>query len=270
MDRVEGRRTGSKFVLSQVSKTRSFDFAQDRLWGTFGPCWTQESMIGVRATLKTDICKNRTPSQFAPFIMVFAVSAVGVIWTNREDVRAIAWHCTHGNYAEVAGHRVKLPLLWWKNDEDAPYRTVLLVRACVSCGVVQPELQARPLLPGQAWSSDEDNLKAMQKMVKERGGPFSDQARRSLVTLRSPAYVFYCKKEESTSRIADLPDNELFCEAANLPFSFLFDGHSFDDHAKFEREASQFSRPCNEFFAVVGERGPIFYTAFREKSLKCA
>jgi hypothetical protein len=25
---------------------------------------------------------------------------------------AVAWHCVHGNYAEVGGHKVKLSILW--------------------------------------------------------------------------------------------------------------------------------------------------------------
>lgn len=163
--------------------------------------------------------------------MVFAAFAGGFLWTNREDVRAVAWHCAHGNYAEVAGHRVKLPLLWWK-DDDAPYRTILLVRACNSCGVVQPGVLVSPMLAGQVWSSDEDNLKAVQKMIAGRNKSSLDPARSSLVTIRSPAFVLYCEKDESVGALTTLPNSSLFCEAANLAYSFSFDGDP-----RFEKEA---------------------------------
>jgi hypothetical protein len=183
--------------------------------------------------LKTDIRKFRAHKQRGALIVFFAASAGGLLWANHADVRAIAWHCIHGNYAEVADRRVNLPLLWWKGDDDF-YQDTVLVRACNSCGAVQPEVLVSPARPGQMSSSDEDQLRAVQKMIAVKNGSKTGLASSSLVTIRSPAFVLYCEKDEQVSAISNLPDSVLFCNAANLPYLFSFYG---DPHVEKEVES---------------------------------
>jgi hypothetical protein len=190
-------------------------------------------VAGFLAKLKTDFRLVRTHKQLGNFLLLLAVLSASFIWANRENVRAIAWHCTHGNFADVGGgRRVRLPLLWWKGDGGPLFHAIPLNRACNSCGVLRPEISVSRATPGEVMSSNEDQLRSIQRLAALRNQTSSDPARSTLVTIKSPAFVIFCDREESISAITNLLQSDLVCEVANFPYSFSFWGDP-----RFEKEA---------------------------------
>ena len=135
---------------------------------------------------------------------------------------AAAWHCTHGNYAELAGHRVKLPILWWKEDAHA-YDTVLLERACPANTYLKPEIVVSPAIPGSIRDTDQDELKATQAAISSRNQDSFVGTSSLLVVLSPRPFNLYCKRENIVTSGIVLSSN-LFCLAPKAPYSFTYDG----------------------------------------------
>lgn len=136
---------------------------------------------------------------------------------------AVAWHCVHGNYAKIAGHRVRLPLLWWKEDAHA-YDTTLLVRACPANTYLKPEIVVSPTISGEMGDTNQEELKSAQTVISLKNHNSIAGPSLSLVTLTSRPFTLYCVKEEAAPYGIALYAN-LSCHAANVPYSFTYDGH---------------------------------------------
>ena len=106
---------------------------------------------------------------------------------------AVAWHCVHGNYAEIGGHRVRLPVLWWKEKADA-YDTSLLVRACPARTFIKPEITISPTPPGSVRDTDRQELDSIQALVSSANHNALTGTSSSLVILNPKPFTLYCKK----------------------------------------------------------------------------
>jgi hypothetical protein len=128
----------------------------------------------------------------------------------------------HGNYADVAGYKTKIPLFWWMKDDDV-YHTSLLHRAGPAGRVLQQDIEIRPTIPGEMSESNEEALRVTQAVVSSRNVHSDGSTFSSLLTLRPSAFILYCMKEEIKPPGFD-PESELYCHAAGLPYSLNFRG----------------------------------------------
>jgi hypothetical protein len=140
----------------------------------------------------------------------------------RQYAYAVAWHCVHGNYAEIGHHKVRLPAFWWKEDAYAFDTSVL--RGARPAGMYDsPEITLSPAIPGEARDSDQDELKSTEAFVSSRNhDPFAGTSSH-LVVLSPAPFRLYCKREDIEMSGLDLSSN-LFCHAARVPYSFTYDG----------------------------------------------
>jgi hypothetical protein len=127
---------------------------------------------------------------------------------------AVAWHFIHGNYAEIAGHRVNLPLLWWQENSNSD-NTTLLVRAERSVSI---EIKVRPAFPDEVRDTTQELLNSTQTFVSNRKSSAGVQTVVSMVTLNPKPFTLYCKRED-TGIFTDLR-----CLAARVPYVFIYDG----------------------------------------------
>lgn len=79
----------------------------------------------------------------------------------------IAWHCLHRNQAEIGGHRIRLPILWW-NEKAEDYDTYSLERASPSNTFPSPEIVVRPALSGTIHDTDQQVSKSIQMLIAAR------------------------------------------------------------------------------------------------------
>src|ERR1039458_2734741 len=147
----------------------------------------------------------------------------------RRYAYAVAWHCMHGNYAEIGGHRVRLPILWWKENahaHDTPdlrNRDEWLARACPSSVLPGPEIKVSPTIPGEVEGTEPEELKLTQAVISTLNHNSESGWSHSLLTLTPRPFTLYCIKEHVTGYGLDL-GSYLTCHAANLPYSFLYRG----------------------------------------------
>lgn len=142
---------------------------------------------------------------------------------------AVAWHCAHGNYAEVGGHRVRLPLLWWKerahahDTPDMQDHDEWLARACPSNTIFRPEIETSPTIPGAGRDTDQEELKSTQSIVSTLSHNSVAGSSHSLITLTPRPFTLYCMRQDLTLLGVDLT-SMLTCQAAGLPYSFTYNG----------------------------------------------
>lgn len=134
---------------------------------------------------------------------------------------ALSWHCFHGNSAQIGGHRVTLPIWWWKEDSHA-YDTALLVRASVTHTYLRPTIVVSPAFPGAIRDTNQEELQAAQAAISEKhktaAGTLS-----SLVIINTKAFTMYCEREDFTTYGVDLSSN-LFCTIAKVQYAFTYNG----------------------------------------------
>jgi len=140
--------------------------------------------------------------------------------TLNQYVNAIVWHCEHGSFAELAGHRVRLPIQWRSQGQPA-YGNSVLSRACPFGVPVGAQIIAGPTVPGELKNSEQAALEAQQTMASIMNRKSPQGWSSSVVVLRSQHLTLYCRKDD----VAPVQSN-LFCLAANVPVSFSYQGAS--------------------------------------------
>jgi len=165
------------------------------------------------------------------FVAIVALALlVGALCMNfRRYAYAVAWHCTHGEYAEVGGQRVRLPLLWWKegthahDTEDLRDRNEWLARACRSNEFEIPEINVSQESPGEAPDADQDELRLTKDLVSAMYRHPVWGWSGSLVTLTPRRFTLYCSKDDEVIFGVDV-FNGLTCHAAKIPYTFRYSG----------------------------------------------
>jgi hypothetical protein len=163
-------------------------------------------------------------------IAVFALASWPLIEYHRYAY-ALVWHCVHGHYADVGGHTVKIPTLWWKEADPNAYATSLLVRSCPANMLSRPEIVVRPTLPGEAGDDDLQELRTKQAIIALKKKDAILKSQLSLVTIKSKPFTLYCVREDAIPFGVALFSN-LSCHAARTPYSFTYNGGP-----TFEKEA---------------------------------
>ena len=146
-------------------------------------------------------------------------------------VYAVAWHCAHGNYAQVAGHNVRLPILWWAEKDPDYYDTYLLLRACPFSTRVRPSLTVRPTLQGAARETDAEELEAVQALIALKDSKSTAGISSSLVTLHSKQFTLYWERLEFAPFGTPI-NTSLYCAAAKSSYFWNYFGPLF-----YEKEA---------------------------------
>jgi hypothetical protein len=137
-------------------------------------------------------------------------------------IGAIAWHCAR-NYAEIAGHRVRLPLLWWKEEDTNAYDTSLLVRACRGCTILEPQVVVSPMVKGEVHSTDQEVLNFTQAIISAEIHNSTVKTSPSLVVLKPKAFTLYCARLD-LAPFGRRVSSSLFCRAARIPYSISYQG----------------------------------------------
>jgi hypothetical protein len=143
---------------------------------------------------------------------------------------AVAWHCVHGNYAEVGGHKVKLSILWWKERAHAHETSDMrdhdewLARACPSNKLDEkPEIDVSPAIPGEVENTQLEELKLTQSVISTLSHNSAKGWSHSLVTLTPRPFTVYCIRDDLTI-FGDDVLSRLTCYTAKLPYRFIYDG----------------------------------------------
>lgn len=162
-------------------------------------------------------------------MIVASAAGISIIsFHYRYYVFAIAWHGIHGNYAEVGGHRVKLPLLWWAEDDAYRYDTRLLLRAD-TYNLVGSEIAIGPALLGSVRDTDVDELKAVELLITTTTRTKNSGVSSSLVVIRTKPFAAYCEKTEFSP--FDIPvANNLYCIAPKFPYQLVYSGRSVHEN----------------------------------------
>ena len=166
-------------------------------------------------------------------IALLVVLQLGVRY--RQYAYALGWHCLHGSYAQIGGHRVRLSIWWWRDDDEG-YDTASLSRACTG-GIAQ--ITGYPAPAGVIRKTDADELKSVQAFVSLEN-KVSTLSASSLLTLHAKSFDLYCKKDAMAKvdyRIAskdagdftyhlpaELQFMSLRCTKAGVPYSFYYSG----------------------------------------------
>jgi hypothetical protein len=134
---------------------------------------------------------------------------------------AIAWHCLHGDHADVGKFRMKVPLLWWVSDSDK-YDTSVLVRATPSTSVDPPEIVVSPTIAGEGRDSDAETLGATQELVEGNLKiPVAGKSS-SLISIHPVPFTLYCAK----STFIVPPTAIVMCHASKVKYAFSYRGAS--------------------------------------------
>lgn len=172
--------------------------------------------------LKGYFHKSSKETKSLAVVLVLVAMLGPVCWRFHEFVFAVAWHCRHGDYADVAGRKIKIPLLWWKENSHY-YQTFLLRRALPSDVIGQQDIEVGPMFPGTMTDSNDETLRLTEKIISSHNAHPDGHTFSSLVTLHSGISVFYCDKEDLGAPGNALQSN-LHCHASGLPYSFSFNG----------------------------------------------
>jgi hypothetical protein len=133
---------------------------------------------------------------------------------------ALLWHHRNGDYTDVGGHKVRLPLLWSRKDISG-HQTVELVRAWPMTEFPKPSIRVSPTYPGQTKQTDQDELDHIQGLISYENATLFRKS--YLVVLKPRPFVLYCEKSNSYPRDGEI-DGNLDCKAARIPFKFDYHG----------------------------------------------
>lgn len=163
--------------------------------------------------------------------IVSVVIAFGLACTKyHQYAQAVIWHCEHGDYASIGAYRVKLPLLWWREDADVR-NAFKLVRASPSSKFPGPEILVRPAYPGEVAGSGAEELQQTQAVISTLNHDPATGWSHSLMILTPRPFPLYCNSEHYSRFGLDLI-SMLTCHAATLPYAIISSGSS-----KNEKEA---------------------------------
>jgi hypothetical protein len=155
---------------------------------------------------------------------------ISFLWIGyRRYAIALIWHCVHGNQAEVGGHKIILPLLWWKESahaydtSDMRDRDEWLARACPSSLFSNPEINVSPAVLGEVADSEKEELKLTQRVISDLNQNPTKGWSYSLVVLSTSRFSFYCMREQAAMGGLEM-FNGLRCHAASLKYSINYTG----------------------------------------------
>lgn len=154
------------------------------------------------------------------------VLLVVVSFGYRSYLYSLGWHSAHGQHAMVSEHKVRLPFPWRSVDVE-DYDTHSLVRACSSDTFPEPEITMRPFK--NAPKTSQQLLQSVQSLISARNAHPVLGASSSLVVLHPPSRTLYCEKIETRLFVKDLLSH-LFCVAADIPYTFTYDGPVAFEH----------------------------------------
>jgi hypothetical protein len=114
-----------------------------------------------------------------------------------------AWHCVHGNHTEIGEHRIRLPILWWKergsgwNDQSLVERGVVsLVRAYPTGSFNQPRIVVRPASTWEVGATDQEIRESMQSTIAQMNHGSNTGSSYSLVILTLRNHEMYCVRDD--------------------------------------------------------------------------
>jgi hypothetical protein len=139
-------------------------------------------------------------------------------------VYAIIWHCLHGNYAQVGGYKMKLPIWWWEERDPNRYDTWLLLRASANT-LLRDEIDISPVIPGGIRESDDAQREAVENSISQANHDALSERSWSLVTLKTRRANLYCQKLDSTLSNISFYTN-VSCTAARSKYVFSYNGLS--------------------------------------------
>lgn len=170
-------------------------------------------------------------------IVVLVFAAGPSLWGYRQYAYAIAWHCIHGNHAQVAGYRVTLPLLWWEEKDQLHWETYHLMRACPGLVCFNREIKVShvvPALESTVTNTDQEELERDRKLISDfsaRRHPPSLSTAQTVATLRTKSFTLYCIRTDVSS--PGLTQLSMFlCRAPRVPFSFEFSSPTSEKEAE--------------------------------------
>lgn len=135
---------------------------------------------------------------------------------------AIVWHCTHGRYSEIGGHKVRIPILWWKANPYG-YGESLVVRASHANMNLDPKIVVTSLPPGTTSGTDQETLKSIQALISVKNHQVVSGWSSSLLILDPKLFRLYCIRDVFAFRSVDRYSS-VQCFAAGIPYSFTYQG----------------------------------------------
>lgn len=125
-------------------------------------------------------------------------------------IRAVLWHCTHGNHVNIGNREVMLPLSWWQG-EDRAYGSIVLRHAEIDSKIAfsTSELVFTPQKPGRTVKDDQ-LAKAMQRELASKNRFFPSE-------ITAPIGKVYCVKSMSLPKWPFL-----FCFSSKVPWNMNF------------------------------------------------
>lgn len=143
-------------------------------------------------------------------------------------VHAVAWHCLHGDHAQVAGHTVTLPQLWWEEKDPSHWDTYLFKRACTGMSCLQPKITVSHVIPAfqsTVENSDQETLDSVRRLVSTLNARSNHNSQlssiASLFTIKAKRITLYCVKQEASVTGLVLPATNV-CRAPRIPYSIYF------------------------------------------------
>ena len=153
-------------------------------------------------------------------ILVFAVLA----FRYRQYAYAILWHCEHGNYASFPGHRIRLPLFWWEEQDTSQWETYLIKRATTRFNRVQvPDIEVSHIIPAFQMTivnTDEEEMDKIQRVISSFNARKESASRETLVTIKAKSMTLYCMRSDLGMSLFQTA--MLSCNAPKFPYSVTF------------------------------------------------
>lgn len=166
--------------------------------------------------------RERNKRNFLMYTAALAIVCGFFALRYRQYAYAVTWHTLHGNYAELGGHKAKLPLLWWPVKAEA-YDTSAVIRACPATAIVQPAISANPAIPGEVQSTNDLELENTKRFIALRNQDPATRPPLTLVTLQSGDMTLYCWKE-SIAPLGTPLHTTLTCHSASSKYTFNYSG----------------------------------------------
>lgn len=180
-----------------------------------------------------NISKRHTKPQIILIVSIIAILALAS-WPIAEYHKyayALAWHWVHGDYAKVAGHKVRIPALWWEEADPNSYDTYLIVRSSPASAILTPEIVVRPTISGEVGEDDSQELKTEERVIALKSKDTIVKTQITLVILKPRPFTLYCEQDDAILFGVALFSN-LSCHAARTHYSFTYNGNP-----AFEKEA---------------------------------
>jgi hypothetical protein len=180
--------------------------------------------------LKMNVWKGSRRTLFAIAILFLTAGYIAVSTDAFTYPQAILWHCIHGNYIYLDQHRMRLPLLWWKEGDQyshsPTYRRAMLkigVPSTIDFMYLQPDMRTR---------DTEDLIQEQKRAVSLMNNEYSDIISRqtSLFTIRTRWIPLQCEetkmgfKSKGVTYMSDF--KHTLCQAPGLDSSISYSGPS--------------------------------------------